>query len=153
MIRYRVLDLPVQGLGAFTPTASPNPIASSWGLVRVAGAPGTLPIPVHNPMKVWGVPISRDPKTQGSNNSPDVWLPDKYVPYATNMGPSQHFGMALRRHTPMPVPAVSWISAAKRAMIRPKIGGRAAMNWPRAFQRFPTLGMNTRTSSQSNPAG
>lgn len=140
VIKYRVLDLPVAGLGAFTPLPSTNPIASSWGLVKVVGNPGTLPIPAPSPTRLWAPPISADPKTQSSNVSPDVRLPDIYIPYADNMGPSQHFGMAARRQTPIPVPALSWINNAIQAMSGNKIGGRIAAAWPRAFQRWPTVG-------------
>jgi hypothetical protein len=143
-IRYRVLDLPVQGVGAFTPLPSTNPVASSWGLVKLSGSPGTMPIP--RPKRNSLIPISADPKTQSTNCAPDVGFPDIYIPYADNMGPSQHFGMAARRQTPIPVPAVSWINAAMNAMSGNKIGGRVAAAWPRAFQRWPTI-MNSNAAS------
>lgn len=137
-MRYRVLDLPPKGAGAFTPTASTNPIASSWGLVVESGSPGTLPIP--RPKAAAIPPISAIRETQSTYVSPDVGLPDIYIPYANNMGPSQHFGMAARRQTPIPIPALSWINTALNAMSGNKIGGRAAAAWPRAFQRWPTIG-------------
>ena len=137
-MRYRVMDLPVKGAGAFTPTMPRNPIASSWGLVKLSGAPGTMPIP--RPKAVAIPPISAIRETQSTYCSPDVGLPDIYTPYPDNMGPSEHVGMAARRQTPIPVPAVSWINAAVSAMRGNKIGGRAAMAWPRAFQRWPTIG-------------
>lgn len=136
--RYRVLDLPVVGAGAYLPTAAINPVASSYGLVHVYGAPGTLPVPVSKPESVWAPPTSADKMTQPSWCAPDVILPSIYIASAENMGPSQHFGMAMRRHTPLPVPAVTWISLAKRAMVMRKVGGRRSIPWPRAFQRFPT---------------
>lgn len=139
-IRYRVYDLPTVGLGAFTPLASTNPIASSWGLVRLSGSPGTEPIPAPGPTRIWCPPISAQPETQSSNVSPDYKLPDIYIAYADNMGPSVHFGMAARRQTPVPMPALSWINTALNAMGSSKIGGRIAAAWPRAFQRFPTIG-------------
>ena len=135
--RYRVYDLPIVGAGAFTPLPTRNPIASSWGLVHLTGSPGTMPIP--RPKRNSLIPISADPKTQSTNCSPDVGFPDIYIPYADNMGPSQHFGMAARRQTPIPVPAVSWINTALNAMSGNKIGGRTAMAWPRAFQRWSTI--------------
>ena len=139
-VRYRVMDLPVLGVGAFCPTYSVPFNASSWGLCVRTGAPGTLPIAAPAPTRIWAPPISADPLTQGSNNSPDVRLPDIYVAYPTNMGPSMHFGMAARRQTPIPVPALSWINAAMNAMSGNKIGGRIVTSWPRAFQRWPTIG-------------
>ena len=139
-MRYRVLDLPVKGVGAFTPLPPTNPTASSWGLVHVTGAPGTVPVAAPAPERSW-LPSDHGnlSKWQPSNVAPDVILPDQYVPFADNMGPSQHFGMALRRKNPLPVPALSWISAAKKAMIVPRIGGRAVANNPRAFQRYPNF--------------
>jgi hypothetical protein len=138
-MRYRVLDLPARGLGAFTPTMPTNPIASSWGLVKVTGAPGTEPQPATGPTRVWAPPISADKATQGSNVAPDMWLYDKYVAYANNMGPAADagVGMAERRLTPLPVPAVNYVRVPGQALRTPKIAGRASMAWPRAFQRFP----------------
>lgn len=141
MIRYRVLDLPQKGLGAFTPLAATNPVASSYGLVHVMGSLSTIPIPAPKPKAV--PPISAQAETQSSYVAPDIILPDYHVPSTANMGPSQHIGMAKRRLTPIPVPALSWINTALNSMQTSKIGGRAAMAWPRAFQRWPTIGKNS----------
>lgn len=138
-MRYKVLDLPVTGTGAFTPTMPLNPVASSNGVVKVLGYPGTLPVAVNDPHSQYGnPPISAIGQTQPSNVAPNVILPDKYIPYADNMGPSQHVGMAARRQTPIPVPAVSWINTAINAMGGARIGGRTVTAWPRAFQRWST---------------
>jgi len=141
VIRYRVLDLPMQGAGAFTPLATTNPPASSYGLVKISGSPGTLSMPCPAPQKIWCPPISAQAETQSSMVSPDVILWDKYIPYANNMGPAKDagIGMALRRHCPLPIPARTWTLAPRTAMIMRKAGGRMAMAWPRAFQRFPTM--------------
>lgn len=139
-MRYRVLDLPIVGTGAFVPTMATNPIASSYGLVKVSGSPGTLPIPAPKAAAI--PPISAIRETQSTYCSPDVILRDVYIPYADNMGPAQHFGMAARRQTPIPIPAVSWIATAIKSMQASRTGGRATMAWPRAFQRFPTIGQN-----------
>jgi hypothetical protein len=137
---YRVHDLPVKGAGAFLPLTFPTPQASSYGLVRVSGSPGTLPQPAPAPEAV--PPISMQRETQSSKVSPNYLLWDKYIPYADNMGPAKDacIGMALRRHTPLPVPARTWTLAPAPAMITRKTGGRTAMSWPRAFQRFPVIG-------------
>lgn len=137
-MRYRVLDLPIQGAGAFTPAPTTNPTASSWGLVQVTALLGRVPISTGDSKAV--APTYGDPgyaHLQGSDNSPDILLRDQYVAYADNMGPSQHFGMALRRFTPMPVPAVGWIASARKAMVGRKVGGRTQAAMPRAFQRWP----------------
>jgi hypothetical protein len=138
-MRYRVYDLPINGHGAFTPTLNLKAESSSWGLVKRTGAPGTMPIPAPSPTRLWAPPISAQAETQSSNCSPDVRLPDIYIAYADNMGPSVHVNMAARRQTPIPIPAVSWINTALTAMQGVKVGGRIAQAWPRAFQRFPTI--------------
>lgn len=140
-MRYRVLDLPVQGNGAFTPLMSTNPIASSWGLVHVSGSPGTTPIQAPKPQNSWLPVPDKAAKTQPSNCAPDIIFPDLYVASARNMGPvADGFGMATRRFTPIPVPAVRYTRIPRNAMSGPHTGGRRAPIWPRAFQRFPSLG-------------
>lgn len=137
-MRYRVLDLPPTGVGAFAPIPATNPIASSFGTVVRTAYMSVVPIPSPKPTAV--PPISAIRETQTSYVAPDVILRDVYCTTADNMGPSQHFGMAARRQTPIPIPAVSWINAAMNAMSGNRIGGRAAASWPRAFQRWPSIG-------------
>lgn len=141
-MRYRVLDLPVIGTGAFTPTMATNPVASSFGLVQVSGSPGTEPIPVPAPTRVWAPPISFDPKTQPSNCSPDVFFPDLYRPSAANMGPSADAGVGMfrRRLNEMPVPAVNIVRSGVPNWHQQPVGGRKVTAWPRAFQRWGTRG-------------
>lgn len=139
-MRYRVLDLPVRGMGAFTPLPSTNPVASSQGEVKLLGAPGTQPQPTVAPTRSWAPPTSFDKNTQPSNVAPDVWLYDQYTPLATNMGPAADagIGMASRRLCPLPVPALNYARIPGKAFQQPtKIAGRGTMAWPRAFQRFP----------------
>lgn len=137
--RYRVNDLPVVGLGGFTPLPSTNPIASSWGLVKVSAILGTAPVPTGSP-ELRKSAYQDTPHIQGTQNSPDFMLPSAYTAYARNMGPTADagIGMATRRHSPLPVPAVSASRIPVPAMLGRKTGGRIAMAWPRAFQRFPT---------------
>lgn len=140
-MRYTVNDLPIGGTGAFTPTLTIPAAASSWGLVERDGAPGTEPQHIVAPTRSWAPPISFDPKTQGSNVSPDVTLRDVYIPYADNMGPASSqgpgIGMTTRRFTPLPVPAIHWTAIPRRAMRPRRSGGRDQVDQPRAFQRFP----------------
>lgn len=138
--RYRVNDLPLVGASAFTPLPTTNPIASSYGLVNVNAWLGTRPIPVPAPTRVWAPTPNNASQVQGSNVAPDYILPTHYVAYADNMGPSADagIGMSIRRRNPLPVPAVMIQRTANPAMMMRKVGGRVAMAWPRAFQRFPT---------------
>lgn len=138
--RYRVLDLPLNGLGAFTPIFRTNPTASSWGLVHVTGSPGVVPVPVSKPQDSWAPVPSTTPLMQPSNVVPSVILPSIYIAHVGDLhneviGPRT---LEARRHTPLPIPAQNWIRRTGQAMTATRIGGRRAMRWPRAFQRFPT---------------
>lgn len=150
-MRYRVLDLPLRGIGAFLPLPTTNPAASSWGLVHVWGSPGTDVIPAPAPQRDWLPSLTARGgvnSAQGSMVSPDVILPSVYVADTVNMGPEADtgLGMAARRLNPIPVPAYAWPRTARTAMITPKYGGRRTMVWPRAFQRFPATSCAPRGS-------
>lgn len=141
-MRYRVYDLPAVGVGAFTPTPTTNPTASSWGLVGVMGSPGTMPIPAPAPQRSWLPSLTRRgaPDTaQDSSVVPDVILPDLYEASTRHMGPAADagIGMHARRLNPLPVPSWTYPRTAKVAQGRPRIGGRSVTAMPRAFQRYP----------------
>lgn len=140
--RYRVLDLPPGGTGAFMPIPATIPSASSWGLVVTSGSPGTDPIPAPAPQRDWLPTLTKSggvDSAQGSNVAPDVRLPDIYVAWPDNMGPEADvgLGMAMRRLNPIPIPARHYARQPVPAQARPRIGGRSTMPWPRAFQRYP----------------
>lgn len=135
MLRYRVMDLPTRGLGAFTPTLVSTPHASSGGLELIAGAPGTIPIPAPKPaaLPLFGL----DPKTQGSNVSPNVITPAIYIAETANMHPP----VPVRHNNELPVPARGWARSPGQAFRDPsKIGGRRVVPWPRTFQRWGSVG-------------
>lgn len=141
-MRYRVLDLPSKGAGAFTPLPSTNAQASSWGLVHVHGSPGTEAIPAPAPQRSYLPSQTRQggiDSAQGSMVAPDFILPSIYTASAANMGPEHDagIGMTARRYNAMPVPALTYPASPKIAQVTPRIGGRGTMIWPRAFQRFP----------------
>jgi hypothetical protein len=138
-MRYRVSDLPRNGMAAFTPIPPPTSVASSYGLVKVTGAMGLLPVPVVSAAETLP-PISKVRQTQGSFVAPNVILPDQYVAHADNMGPCADagIGMAIRRNNPVPVPAKGWIPVPPNALRGRRFAGRQAMSWPRAFQRWGT---------------
>lgn len=142
-MRYRVLDLPAQGAGAFMPTPSTNAPASSWGLVHVHGSPGTDPVPAPAPQRTYLPSLTARggvDSAQGSMVAPDIILPSVYVAETANMGPScdTGLGMRVRRLNPLPIPALSWTRLPQVALNTPRYGGRSTMPWPRAFQRFPS---------------
>lgn len=142
-MRYRVLDLPVKGAGAFLPTPSTNAAASSGGLTHVHGSPGTDPIPAPAPQRDYLPRLTARggiDSAQGSMVAPDIILPSIYTASAQNMGPAADvgLGMRLRRLNPLPVPAFAYPRIPVAAFSPARIGGRATMPWPRAFQRFPS---------------
>lgn len=133
-VRYRVQDTPDRGVGAFSPLPAVNPVASSYGLVHVFGAPGTLPVPAPYPAAT--PDPSNDPKTVSSACSPDVMTPAIYIASTRNMQPP----VPTRIHNDMPVPAIGWQRVPKQALkAPPRLGGRGVIPWPRSFQRWPSL--------------
>lgn len=144
-MRYRVSDLPVRGVGAFMPLPTLGPAASSRGLTVVSGSPGTTPMPSPRPgflpslTKQGGVNSA-----QPGACSPDVFTPSVYVVYANNQGPSADagLGMSRRRANEMPIPSRTPTALANNSGVAQpaRLGGRAQIPWPRAFQRFPNLG-------------
>jgi hypothetical protein len=140
VISYRTLDVPPYGAGAFMPAPARNPVASSWGLVHVEGAPGTNPVPSPAPCAVPSLTVQggRD-SAQGSNVAPDVILPAIYTASARNMGPAADagFGMARRRLNELPVRAIDPGRQPVPVWQQFPAGARP-LPWPRAFIHWPS---------------
>lgn len=135
---YTVMQVPPKGTGAFTPTMARTGTSSMRGLTRVVGSPGVLEVSVDNPR----LPVmSEDPLTAGSNNAPDIILPDIYIAETDNMGP---WAMAGALHTMqsdqvLPVPAIEYAYQATVAIPpsrRGRMGGRKVWPMPRVLQRW-----------------
>lgn len=152
---YVVPDLPTRGAEAFTPAPPPTVTAfgvSSWGLVQVTGAPGSLVMPSPNPPTTNNVHPSADPRTQPGNVGPgevtraplpmpaQAWKPSIYAAGTMNMGPQQGgLGIAVRHHEDMPVPALKITSVALPVQRTPPLTyGRVTPN-PRVFPRFRSV--------------
>lgn len=139
-VSYRTLDVPPYGAGAFMPSPARNPVASSYGLVRIDGAPGTEPVPSPRPASVPSLTRSggRD-AAQGSAVAPDVILPAIYIPSADNMGPAADtgLGMARRRLCELPVRAIDPGRLPVPVWQQFPAGARP-LPWPRAFIRWPS---------------
>lgn len=144
----------MRGAGAFLP-APPGVVVraevSSWGLVHVAGAPGTMPIDApRNPIAA-SVHPSAIPETQTTNAIPDAWLPSIYIPLTDNMGPQAGaVGVRVRHTEDIPVPA-TWIKQVAKpggggVKPAPKLGGRGVTPSVRALPRWPSL-------TQPSPTG
>jgi hypothetical protein len=139
-MRYRVNDLPVRGLGAFTPLPTTSPAASSQGLLRVIGAPGTDPVDAPDPAALPSLTAAGGVNSaQGSTVSPDLIFPAIYVAAADNCGPEADVGIGMwrRRFCELPMPALNPGRVPVNAFQPPKVAGRRQIGWPRAFQRFP----------------
>lgn len=139
-MRYRVNDLPARGLGAFTPLPTTSPAASSQGLLRVTGAPGNEPVDAPDPAALPSLTAQGGVNSaQGSAVSPDVIFPAIYVAFVDNLGPEADAGIGMwrRRFCELPMPAVNPGRIPVVAFQAPKVAGRSAIAWPRAFQRFP----------------
>lgn len=132
--RYKAENLPIRGVGAFAPTQSLNPSASSYGLVHVAGAPGSLAVAVEPPSAL--PVVSVNPKTAPSNCAPNVIFPSVYVASVANMGPQ----VPIRPANVMPAPATDFVRVARTDLRPPpRLGGRRVIPWPRAFQRWGSV--------------
>ena len=145
-VRYRVDDLPNTGAAAFTPLPARNHVASSYGLVHVMGAPGTLAVPapatpaVPSQTATVGA-VARDGRysAQGSDVSPDVILPAIYIALADNMGPEDDtgIGMVRRRLNELPVRAVDPGRKPVPVWMQFPAGGKQIPQ-PRQFVRWPS---------------
>lgn len=124
------------------PCPARNPVASSYGLVIIDGAPGTDPVPSPRPVAT----PSLTARPQGSKDSaassdvvPDWILPAIYIPRADNMGPAADpgLGMARRRLNELPVRA---IDPGRRPVpvFQQYPAGARPLPWPRAFVRWPS---------------
>lgn len=109
------------------------------GLRTVAGFPGTIPVPVDHDqaLSLNGF----DPKTQPSNNSPDVILPTVYIPGTRYMGPwtrrgAMHTPGIYGGGNPLPEPAGAPSGIPLPAARPAKIGGQKVIGWPRVAQTW-----------------
>lgn len=141
-MRYTVLDVPPSKVGAFAPLPAGNPVGSSYGLVAVYGAPGTLPVDAPNPDRSLPTVSARHgiDSARPSDVAPDVFFPILYVALADNQGPAADAGIGMwrRRFNELPIPARNPTRIPTSDSLVTKKGGRLTQAWPRAFQRFPT---------------
>lgn len=140
---YTVDDLPPgANAAAFLPMPPPtvtNPASSSWGLIssrEMAALNAAQPAPSAAAIP----PNSEDPMTQPGQVY-KWWSPIIYVAY-----PVLSFARStqLRHSEDLPVPAIN-PNKGQQAPVgqrRPFFLGRRQVPWPRAFQRFPSVGGN-----------
>jgi hypothetical protein len=124
------------------PSPARNPVASSYGLVIVEGAPGTVPVPSPRPTATpsqTARPQGTKDSAAGSDVAPDFILPAVYTASARHMGPADDvgLGMARRRLNELPVRAVD---PGRRpvAVWQQFPAGARPLPWPRAFVHWPS---------------
>ena len=158
---YRVEGVPPRAVAACTPIPAVNPPASSQGLVRVVGSPGTTRIPSPRAQSTrgfgqLGVPNNGagypDDWPQPSGHSPDYILPSIYV-----AAPTPNYGQMYGSPGPndIPIPAISShqpyapFSAtapgkAKNpnvlARVRTRIASGFVTAWPKVAPSWPVFG-------------
>lgn len=156
MAAYVVPDLPTRGAEAFLPQPPPiatNYAVSSYGLVDVQGAPGTVAMPSPNPPTTHNVRPSADPLTQPGNVGPgevaraplpgmpwETWAPSIYIPGTRDMGPQNGaLGIAVRHHEDLPVPALKIQPVALPVQRTPPLTYGRVTSSPRVFPRFRSV--------------
>ena len=134
-LQIRMMNSPTRGIGAFMPSpyAVTTPAASSQGVLRVEGYPGTLQVPSPAPAAL------NDGELGGPFNQPSLCAPDFILPSAyfarisrltTGLVPTKSNNVA-------PVKAPFIARTATQTQYRTRVGGRTVTRWPRQFTRWP----------------
>jgi hypothetical protein len=169
-IRYRMLNAPAKGTGAFMPAPTTTPAASSGGEQIRIGYPGNLPIPSSPPPGISGVNYCSPASVAGWANDdfqPDTtspppggktqqmafagpatpFLPTIYYTKPTFMGPMHGLGaagMKIYSDNVIPMPAEQPGYVAKVGFTPPpRLGGRSVTAWPAPFTQWPAYGGGT----------
>lgn len=124
---------------ASAPPYTPTPYSVHGGLVRVAGAPGTVAVPSPPP------PATRQRSASGygpvqdlrpSDCAPDAFLPRMFVPFADNMQPPVRWVCT----NEIPIPAGNFTRLPQIASkTPPRIGGRGVIPTVRTYTRWPSI--------------
>jgi hypothetical protein len=130
-VRYSTENVPAIGAGAFMPVLSAvvSPKASTYGLVRITGHPGNLPVPSPRPAALPAGPLVRS--AQPSYNSPDTIYPSQYYTHVSDMHPANNT-VRVRSTNEVPVPARQLVQQPLVAYRRPRYGGIRQVTWPPA---------------------
>jgi hypothetical protein len=127
-VKYTVNDVPA--CGAFMPVLSAvvSPKASTYGLVKIVGQPGTQAIQSPKPSALPDGPLMRS--AQPSYNSPDVIYPAIYYTRITDMGPPVRWVST----NEVPIPSKNIIRKPGVAYRPARYGGLKQVSWPPAPQ-------------------
>lgn len=141
----RMLNAPTKGFGAFMPPpyAATTPAASSNGVIRVVGHPGTVRIPSPRPAAMQdgelGGPFNQPsgaPAAPGGIAVPNWFRPSIYWARISNVTTAIGFNRISSNIAPVPAPFIG--RTGTQTQMKPRIGGRTATAWPRQFIRWPT---------------
>lgn len=134
-VAIRLLGAPTKGVGAFLPTLTPPPSASSAGVTqsRITGYPSTRPVPSPRP------PALSDEQLGGPANQPSDVSPNYITPPIYFVRPQPVVkGWASTNELPLRCPDV--VRLPGNVTLRVRVGGQTATAWPRPFVSFPTYG-------------
>lgn len=133
---YTVDNAPARG--AFMPVLSAvvSPKASTYGMVKIAGQPGTQGISSPKPAAIPDGPLPRS--AQPSYNAPDEIFPSIYYTRITDMHPGNN---TIRVNSTNEVPIPSRASKAVPGVAqRPaRFGGLKQVTWPPAPQSWQNV--------------
>ena len=136
-LQVRMMDAPVHGIGAFMPPpyGATTPAASSQGVLRVEGYPGTRAVPSPGPAALNDGELG-GPLNQPSSCAPDYILPSIYIPHISADTTGPNFSRVSTNEAP--VPAGFDARTATQTQYRTRVGGRTVTSWPRQFVRWPS---------------
>lgn len=137
--RYRTLQVPQKGTGAFVPVPAQSYSAAFNGQNLIDGNPGTVAIPSPRPPTLNDGELG-GPFNQPSSVSPDVFYPSIYTVRCNRTMRFPGIGGGLTRHNdhPVPVPAGNLGLFKQNFMHRVRVGGRTVTKAVRPFTQWPT---------------
>ena len=154
-IAYRTDNVPQWGMGAFTPTPIPTPLATTGGtqkryLFPYTDAPDPMvasyaPGPPYDAIQQGS--FAQPSATDGTAGLPGAFLRQissrhhmAYVTTAENMGPVSWQRVKIFSDNVLPVPAANPGRTPIPAQSQPPWGTVVATPWPRPFITWPTWG-------------
>lgn len=138
---------------AIAPPYAPTPFSVHGGLVRLAAAPGTVPIRApqtpgtnqrsQNRAPNWGpsgavvsAPNVGDMDLRPGDVAPNAFLPRLFIQFSDNMQPPVRWACT----NELPIPAGNYVRLPQIASkTPPRIGGTGTIPAPRVFTRWPSI--------------
>lgn len=112
-----------------------TPAASTAGLVPVAGAPGSLPVPSPRPS---GIPQNLNPRLTGvqpTNVGVGFIAPRLFTTF-----PTAPVSFSYTSRGELPIPALGFLRIPSRTPYRPNTLGNRVIAWPRGQTRPYVIG-------------